>query len=180
MKGIIFNLVEEAITARYGEDTWEAVLESADLDGSYTSLGSYPDEDLTRLVAAGAEALGVDARQLTREVGHEALIGLARRYPQYFEPFDTTRPFLLTLNDVIHPEVRKLHPGTDPPDFWFDVSDAEALTIHYRSVRRLCALAEGMITGAATHFGEQVTLTHEQCMLDGADHCILLAETKQV
>ena len=42
MKGIIFNLVEEAVTAGHGEQTWDAILEAADLGGEYTSLGNYP------------------------------------------------------------------------------------------------------------------------------------------
>jgi hypothetical protein len=171
VKGIILNLVEEAVTAEHGEPTWDALLDSAQLDGAYTSLGNYPDEDLGRLITAGAQALDVDAAELTRHLGHLALVGLAARYPRYFEPYDSTRPFLVTVNKVIHTEVRKLHPDTDPPDFWFDESDPDVLLIHYRSARRLCTLAEGMIAGAATHYREQVELTQDTCMLQGADRC---------
>ena len=32
----------------------------------------------------------------------------AKRYPEFFEPHETTLEFLLTLNEMIHPEVRKL------------------------------------------------------------------------
>jgi len=51
VKGIILNLVEEAIVADHGEVTWEALLESAQVDRVYTSLGNYPDDGLARLLA---------------------------------------------------------------------------------------------------------------------------------
>ena len=59
MKGIILNLVEEAVVADHGEATWDEVLDRAGADGAYTSLGNYPDEELRRLVAAGAVTLDV-------------------------------------------------------------------------------------------------------------------------
>jgi hypothetical protein len=75
------------------------------------------------------------------------------------------------LDAVIHAEVRKLYPESSPPAFWFEAPDASVLVVHYRSERQLCALAEGMIRGAADHYVERVRIEHEECMLAGADHC---------
>lgn len=175
MKGIIFNLVEDAVVARYGEAAWDAVLDDAGLDGVYTSLGNYPDTDLVALVGAGSRLLEVPAPDLTRAIGESAARGLAEQYPGFFEPHASVRPFLLTLNEVIHTEVRKLHADSSPPDFWFDGDDPDTLVIHYRSGRRLCHLAEGMITGAAAHYGQSARLEQTTCMLEGADHCTIHA-----
>ena len=173
MKGIIFNLVEEAVTAEHGEDAWDDLLDQAGVEGSYTSLQLYPDEELTALVVAGSELLGVEPADLARWLGHEAALGLAERYPHFFEPHPSTRPFLLTLNDVIHPEVRKLYPDASPPDFEFEEMPDGALVMTYSSRRRLCDLATGMIAGAATHYGETATVTHDACMKHGAPSCVL-------
>ena len=81
---------------------------------------------------------------------------------------------------MIHPEVRKLHPDSTPPDFWFDGSDDDALLVHYRSRRRLCVLAEGMMQGAGLHYGELVSVEHQSCMNDGDDHCTLRATFEPV
>ena len=59
-KGVIFNLAEQVVTDDYGADVWDDVLDQAGLEGAYTSLGSYPDGDLTALVAATAARLGVE------------------------------------------------------------------------------------------------------------------------
>jgi hypothetical protein len=179
VKGIILNLVEEAVVAEHGEGMWDRLLDRAGVDGAYTSLGNYPDDELVRLVAAGADLLGVTPVELTLHLGNRALGGLARRYPQYFEPHANTREFLLTLNDVIHPEVRKLHPDSSPPDFWFDDSD-DGLLVHYRSERHLCRLAEGMMQGAGTHYGEVVSISHRSCMDEGDEHCTMSATFEPV
>jgi Haem-NO-binding len=173
MKGIIFNVVEEVVADRYGDETWDALLEAADLDGSYTSLGSYPDGHLVRLVGAASQLLGVPADDVIRALGEGAIPLLASRYPQFFEPFASTRPFLLTLNDIIHPEVKKLYPGAEVPDFDFATADNGDLVIGYRSDRQLCALAEGFIAGAARHYGESVELSQSRCMRLGDEKCLI-------
>lgn len=175
MKGIIFNVVEEAVVAGHGDAAWDDIVDKAGLDGTWTALGSYPDSDLGALVEAGSVVLDVPPADLTRWLGRAAIAGLARRYPRFFEPHTSTRPFLLTLNDVIHPEVRKIHADARPPEFWFDEADDRALVIHYDSARRLCLLAEGMILGAADHYGERARVEQVACMHDGADRCLLTA-----
>lgn len=172
MKGIIFNLVEEAVVAEHGDDAWDAVLAEAGVTGAYTSLDVYPDEELVALVGAGSKLLGVEPGALTQWLGHEASLGLADRYPHFFTPHASTQPFLLTLNDVIHPEVRKVHPNAEPPDFGFGESSDGDLVLTYSSRRRLCDLAIGMIAGAATHYGETSSVAHDVCMKDGADACV--------
>jgi hypothetical protein len=175
MKGIIFNLVEEVVSNTYGEETWDALLDAAGLDGSYTSLGSYADEDLFRLVAAASTALDAPPDQIVRMLGEGAIPLLIERYPFFFEGHDSTPPFLLTLNDIIHPQVLKLYPGSQVPDFDFlyDESEPNCITIGYQSDRQLCALAEGFITGAAKHYGEDVAITQPQCLTRGDEKCVI-------
>ena len=173
MKGIVFNLLEQVVTRDYGENTWDDLLGSAGLTGAYTSLGSYPDEHLGRLVGAASVALNVPAQDLIRWFGREALPALAQAYPVFFAPHTDTRSFLLTLNDIIHPEVRKLYPGADVPDFDFALLPNGNLKMGYDSHRRLCAFAEGLIEGAAAHFTELVAISQPLCMVRGDARCEL-------
>lgn len=170
MKGIVFQLLEEVVTAHHGSDTWDDLIDAAGVDGSYTSLGNYDDQDLGKLVSAASTALKVDGADVVRWFGREALPLLAQKYPQFFEPHTSARPFVLSLNRIIHPEVRKLYPGADTPEFVF-VDDGDVLTMEYRSARRLCAFAEGLIQGAASHYKEAVTIDHPECMHRGHPHC---------
>lgn len=172
MKGIIFNLLEEVVRREYGESTWDALLEAAQLDGAYSALGNYPYEDLMKLVAAASSALKTPADAIVRWFGRNALPLLAERYPHFFEGHKSIRTFLLTLNDIIHVEVRKLYPGAEVPVFDYDTSSPEVLVMGYKSPRKLCALAEGFIEAAAAHYGEEVALEQSKCMNRGDEKCV--------
>jgi Haem-NO-binding len=172
MKGIVFNLLEQLVARDHGEDMWDTLLESSRLPGVYTSLGSYPDEDFARLVSAASEALDIPADDVIVWFGRNALPLFALRYPQLFAPHDSTRSFVLTLNDIIHPEVRKLYPGADVPEFEFDVGE-NLVVMGYRSPRMLCSLAEGLLLGTADHYGERLTIEQPACMKRGDDQCVL-------
>ena len=60
MKGIIFNLVEDVVRSHYGDDMWDDIIDAAGVDGSYTSLGTYPDADLLAVVGAASRLLDAD------------------------------------------------------------------------------------------------------------------------
>ena len=172
MKGIVFNLFEEVVRREHGEDAWDDLIDEADVAGAYTSLGNYDDTDLSSLVSAAARSLNRRPYDIVRWFGREALPLLARKYPTLFARHATTRSFILTLNDIIHPEVRKLYPGADVPEFEFDVSSPDVLVMNYRSARRLCGFAEGLVEGAAAHFGESVLFEQPRCMLRGDPTCV--------
>jgi hypothetical protein len=172
MKGIVFNLLEEIVRRECGERVWDALLDESGLDGVYTSLGSYPDGDLTKLVMAASSALGIPPDSVIRWFGRNAMPVFAQRYPKFFRTHDSTRPFLLTLNNIIHPEVRKIYPGADVPVFDYDATSDGVLLMGYSSARKLCAFAEGLIEGAAAHYGEEVSLDQPYCMNRGDKKCL--------
>ena len=173
MKGIVFSLLEDAVTRAHGEEVWDDLLDRAGLKGAYTSLGSYPDSDLTSLVSAASTVTGDDPQAIIRWFGRESMPTLARSNPSFFEPHADLRAFLRTLNDIIHPEVRKLYPGADVPTFGFSYAADGTITMRYGSPRRLCAFAEGLIEGAARHYAQTVKLDQPTCMLRGDRLCTI-------
>jgi Haem-NO-binding len=184
MKGIIFNLLEEVVTTHIDEKTWDGILDDAGASGVYTTLGNYPDPELTRLLGALSQRTGKSCQEALQWFGRLAMPFLAKRYPEFFTPHLGMRSFLLSLNDVIHAEVKKLYPGADVPVFEFEtptgVAGQDTLIIHYRSKRRLCALAEGFIAGASDHYQEQTKVTQSTCMLDGAGACMLVCQFQKL
>jgi len=116
--------------------------------------------------------LGLSTADTLRWFGRESMPLLAETYPQFFTAHTTTRAFLLTLNDIIHAEVRKLYPGAHVPVFTFDTSSPEVLVVGYSSARRMCVLAQGFMEGAAASFDERVEFEHAACMHRGHPQCI--------
>ena len=158
MKGIIFNIVEEIVVELFDADTWDDLLDAAGLDGAYTALGNYGEEELVAIVDAVATTTEQSSDDVWRLVGRLALPKLATRIPEAMVTGHDARSFLLSVNDIIHPEVRMLYPDSVPPVFSFEEHDAD-LVVTYRSGRRLDALAEGLILGCGDRFDQTIEVT---------------------
>jgi uncharacterized protein (TIGR02265 family) len=83
MKGVLFNAVEEAVSREWGEDMWDDLLIAANVDGAYTALGNYPDEQLVALVNAAAERLNAPLEDVLRTLGRITFVSLLTRYRGY-------------------------------------------------------------------------------------------------
>ena len=79
MKGIVFNWLEEIVTAEFDSDVWDELLDQAGSDGIYASFGSYPDVELIRLVQVAAAKLEKNEMETWRWLGRRAA-PLLRRY----------------------------------------------------------------------------------------------------
>lgn len=173
MKGIVFTLLQEVVTAEHGEDAWDDVIDAAGVEGAYTAVATYPDEEMNALVEAASAKLGVPGDDVLKWFGQRCIPLFAERYPHVFEPHASARSLTLALNDVIHPEVRKMLPGAYVPEFDYDASEPDALSIAYTSKRRLCSFAEGLLLGVCDHYGERCQVTHRECMKQGDMRCVI-------
>lgn len=158
MKGIIFNVTEKAVTELLGEDAWDDLLDDAGLNGDYTALGTYPDEDLLALVSAAATKTGHDPADVQRLVGRQALPHLVASMSDFLDPDLDVLAFLESIHSIIHVEVKKLDPNAKPPDVIPERISDDELHLTYRSERGLSPLAEGLILGAGDHYNEPVTI----------------------
>jgi len=173
MKGVVFNLLSDMVEEKFGLEVWDALLQDTQQDGIYVSTESYPDENLFALVAAASEKSGMPANDLVKAFGEYMFPNFHQQNPGFFTPGMGLKEFLLSVDRVIHVEVRKLHPDAGLPQFEYIDEHDQELTMLYNSPRKLCMLAEGLIAGAATHFETEYTLSHNECMHDGADACRL-------
>lgn len=171
MKGIVFTMLADMVVEKFGLEVWDQILEKSGEDGIYVSSETYTDESLTALVVAAHEKSGIPVNDLVKVFGEYMFPLFYEKNPNFFTEGQTLKEFLLTVDQVIHVEVRKLHPGVNLPEFQYvDAADSE-LTMIYASPRKLCMLAEGLISGAAKHFNTEYTLDHATCMHDGAENC---------
>ena len=173
MKGIIFNLLEDVVVDAYGDRTWDELLDTAALDGIYTSLGSYDDAHIMALVSALGATMSASDSEMLRWFGQRAIPHMERRWPDFFTAHRKTVPLLRSLNSVIHPEVRKLYAGAYCPQFEFSSPADGSLVIGYSSPRQLCDLAHGFILGVGDHYDEAVAVRHLECMHDGSERCLM-------
>lgn len=174
MKGMVFTMLGEMVEERFGIDTWDDLIDITEpaSGGAYVATDVYPDQELIAYVTAMSERFDVPARDLVFAFGEYLLERFVGIHPEFFEGH-TAKSFLKSVHDVIHVEVRKLHPDVILPEFDYEDEARDALVMLYRSPRELCALAEGLIAGAGKQFGEAIDCTHSVCMHTGSDHCRL-------
>ena len=173
MKGILFNVVEDVVTEAMSADAWDDVIDEAHVDGSYTSLASYPDTDLTAIVTAIASATGLSVGDTLKLAGRLGFKHLARRTPHVLDGIGGWQQLVGSLDDIIHPEVRKIYPDAEVPGFATTDIDG-GLRVVYTSRRQLCSLAEGLIVGGGEWYGHHLTVTHERCVHNGDPGCTMV------
>ena len=173
MKGIMFNILEDFICENWGDEKYEEILALCPLKTKepYVGPGSYPDSDLTTIAAQASDVLGVPLNEALRLLGAFAFTKFAEKFPEFIEHTTSARDFLLTVDSVIHVEVKKLYPDAVTPKFSYQDLSESQLIIVYRSHRRLCALMEGLIDGVANHFGTKIQHIQRKCVCQGHAAC---------
>ncbi len=173
MKGIVFNLLEQFITDSFGEEKYEEILSQCTLKTKepFVGPGSYPDDDLMAIVSKSVELLGIDIADALRKFGRYCFLKLAEKFPDFVRLHNHPKPFLKTVESIIHVEVRKLLKDAKPPEFVYDESDPDNLIIKYQSKRKLCQFMEGMIEGVGDYYKSPIQYKQNTCMLEDGDVC---------
>lgn len=173
MKGVVFTVFSQLVTEKFGLETWDRLVNDTHppSQGAYTSAGTYGDQELFGFVGRLSEITGASASDLVFAFGEYLLLALSKRHGRFFQGI-SFKDFLKSIDQVIHVEVRKLYPDAGLPTIQCEDSGKEnQLTLIYNSPRKLCRLAEGLISGAAQHFKMNVQMNHSICMHQGAHAC---------
>lgn len=174
MKGIIFNLLEQFITDRFGEDIYEEIIADCSLqtEDPYAMVGpgSYSDSDFMAILGQAARTTGMEAAPLLQAMGRHSLPILAGRYPHFFSGYSHPRDFLKTTSLIHQVEVKKLYRDAEVPRFTIeDLPDGMAVTYH--SSRRLCHFVAGLLAGLSDYYQVPMTVQQVECILEGGRTC---------
>jgi hypothetical protein len=177
MKGAVFVCFADMIQARFGLSMWDAIIGATRpaSGGAYTSAGNYDDAELFAYVAELSRRVQTPPPDLVRAFGEYLAPAFKKMYPTLFA-YASAKDLIQNVDRVVHAEVRKLYPDAAPPTFDCRDTGPKRLEIEYRSNRKLCMLAEGLIVGTATQFNQTAHIEHAQCMHRGADHCLLIVD----
>jgi predicted hydrocarbon binding protein len=175
MKGIIFTSLQDMVEEKFGLDCWEAIIDNPAVTsvGLYTSVNTYPDEELLALVAGLSEYVNLSVEPLLEAFGEYLLPKLVGSLPANLVDYDDLWPFLAAIDDVIHVEVKKLHPNALTPTIKVLSRTKNTMSLSYKSPRKMCFLALGLIKSAGEYYNTPVTITHGQCMHAGYEFCEL-------
>jgi hypothetical protein len=163
MKGLIFSEFLEYVESTYSAEMVDDIIDACSLssDGAYTTVGSYPHEELVSLVAVLGEHLGISPSEILRSFGNYLFDRLIVGFPHFTHDAKSAFELLYRIEEYMNQEVCKLYPDAKLPAFAYESHNPNHLTIIYYSTRPFAGLAHGMIEGVVKHFGEDITIERE-------------------
>jgi hypothetical protein len=169
MKGLVFTTFYDFCAQNLGEDALDDVITASGVpnDGAYTSVGTYPFEEMVALITALCQITGLGMPHVLRDFGEFCFSKWVAYSPGFFDGkslFD-----VLASIDYFHEnEVRKLYPDAELPSFKVLSRTEDLLSLRYESCKPLADLAAGVIAGASTYLHSPVTISRST-VDDGGD-----------
>ena len=173
MKGIIFNIAENYIIEKHGYETLKEIVTACSLETKEPFVGpnTYPDADLLEIVGKAVDILKTDLASFLKSLGHYSFRQLSDRHPNFVEGYTHPKDFLLTVEGVIHMEVRKLYEESKLPTFQYQDLGENELIITYFSERKLYPFVDGLIDGVVDYFGYKAEKKSTIYEKDGVELC---------
>jgi len=173
VKGIIFNVAEKFLREKYGDDSFDLILEQCHLitREPFVDPGTYPDEDLLEIVTQTVNHLQLNDNEFLMELGAFTFHQLAKAYPGFVENHTDPKEFLKTVDSIIHVEIRKLYKDSYLPQFLYKEPTSNTLIITYYSKRKLYDLMGGLIQGVGEYFDHKIVQTREIRNENGRELC---------
>jgi hypothetical protein len=174
MYGLINSAIRALVISKHGAEQWERVRTSSGLaSDTFNTMDAYPDEMTGRLVGTAASVLGIEADSFMEDLGD---FWVSYTSTQGYGPLleacgESLREALFSL-DALHARVGRSFPKLIPPSFRCETIDEQLLRMHYYTRRRgMCPMIPGLLNGLARHFGSTLSIRHDTCVREGADHC---------
>lgn len=180
MQGAVFTAFSDMIIEKMGMEMLDDLIDITEpkSGGIYTAGGNYDDSELFNMVGALSQKTQIPAAELVRAFGQYLFKKLYDSCPTDISNIANLKDFLLSIDNVIHKEVKRLYPNAYLPSFSYEEQPDGALVMYYISERQLCELAEGLMIGASEHFGQPIDLAHPVCMHRGDKHCKIVVTFK--
>lgn len=179
MQGIIFAELKKLVDTRFGGDTWKKLQNESGIgERIYLAMAEYPDSEALALVSAASKATGRPVPALLEEFGEFIVPDLVTMYQAIIRPEWKLLDFIMHTEESIHRIVRAKNPGAKPPELKCSRPHPNEVVIVYRSARKMCGVAKGILRGFSKHYGEEILLAETSCMLKGNPSCQISVKIK--
>ena len=174
MQGIFLDALERFVVRELGETGLQQVRAATGRgDNRYVFDATYPDAEINLIVQSVSQANGMPPEEILQQFAEGLVPSLLDVYGFLVNSKWTFVDFLLNTEAVIHKAVRLNTPTAKPPAIVAHLAASDTVTITYRSARRLCSVAKGIIRGSATHYKVKAAISEERCMLRGDPECVI-------
>ena len=173
MKGVVFTQFLEMVEDKFGFDINDEMIEKSGVNGIYTQAGNYPVSELLAMVTSLSELTKISVNDLVFTYGVHLFSILTNIYKEPIKRYNNTFEFIANVDNVVHPEVKKLYPDSDLPEFELVSIDDNEIKIVYKSNKPLMDLAKGLMTGCSQYFNENIEISYaEPEVINGYFHAL--------
>ena len=172
MKGIVFREFINMVESRFSIEMADAIISASDLKtgGAYTTVGTYPHEEMVELVTHLSTRTGIAVPDLLRAFGRYLFQRFSVIHAEYVTTYDNALALLRMLDGHIHVEVHKLYSDAELPSFEHEQNSDGSTVLVYRSRRSLADFAEGLLLGCMAHFNESMHIARKDLPSEDGAH----------
>ena len=160
MKGIIIKCWGEFVTARFGKEKWEEIMESSGYSKYKIFVASEDMDDakVEKGFLASSKILDISFKETVDLYGDYFINTYTQKlYPQFYRKNDTLKEALSDINDH-HEKVSQMLGGARPPRLTCEWSDENKVTLHYKSHRNMFNFMLGILRGLCKYYNENPTI----------------------
>lgn len=173
MHGLIYSYLNKFVEEIAGEGAWSLLLGKAGIEGfQYSPMKGNDDEPIQKLVMAASEHLNMNPQEVLQAFGRFLGPQLIKLYRNRIHPDWKTFELLLAAEKTMHETVRRELKTSQPPVLDAMRSNANEMHLIYNSERKLCFLAEGLLSGISTHYEEEISFAQSHCVHRGDPFCV--------
>lgn len=178
MQGVILDEMRLYVANEFGEAALSQVLERSGrpADHQYDPDQAYPDTELGLLAMRAAEVTGKPIPEVLEGFGEAMVPDMFRYYSILVNPRWSFVDFLLGMEPVLHAALHLHAPDALPAKVQATRTGPDKVKVVYDSPLRACAAVRGVIRGAAAHYGVEITITENECVLRGDPACMFIVE----
>jgi hypothetical protein len=172
MYGLINSALRSMVCEQYGHETWQQVLETAELsEEHFFVMKSYPDDITHKIVNSATQILNLSGYDLMESFGRYWIrYTKTAGYQEIMDMCGETLPEFLSSLDDLHTRLGVQFPKFSPPSFECNEVSDTTLELHYRSTRQgLAPMVVGLVQGLGDRFETNVDITQIADRAQGDD-----------
>lgn len=170
MKGVIFTELIEMIENLMGLKITNEIIEDAGLEnqGAYTAAGTYPYQDLVKLMESLSKHSSTSKEKLLWSYGEYLFYRLTEEYAKKLSESPNAFDFIQQLEQIISMEILKYNPRVSQFMVRVIQQDKNTLEVLYDSEKRISQLIEGALAACIKSFPENISLERKDLTPDGS------------
>lgn len=159
MKGTIVGAWINTAKKLWGEELTTTAMAKVGIavDKMFLPTEEIPDNIPKSLIQEIARSIGKSEGDTWKAIGQDNVDTFSKLYPAFFRN-ENLYAFLAAMYDI-HVEVVKRLPGAKPPELLMKIISENEAVFTYRSKRAMFDYFQGMLSGAATYYKENIDIT---------------------